>query len=164
MKWSYSPTPLESWVSHFYKQLGIQSPEELDERRIAKSLNIHLIYKEIPSMSYELGRFRSITIDNRLPHKIQREHFYHELGHILRHAGRQIMMPAAFRELQEWDARNFTRYAALPLHLLRKYDLKHPESIEVLSEHFRVTPELCSDRLSKIKNNLYYKFATHSKL
>ena len=154
MIFSYSATPLETWISQFFRQLEIRTPEELDESRIATSLNIHLLYKDLPSMAYEIGRFKSITIDKRLPSFIQREHFYHELCHILRHAGRQIMMPAAFRELQEWDARNFTRYAALPLHMLTSYDFKQPEIIDILSTQFKVTPELCLERLSRIKNNV----------
>ncbi|MFP3467941.1 ImmA/IrrE family metallo-endopeptidase, partial [Leifsonia sp. SIMBA_070] len=87
-------------------------------------------------------RFKSITIDKRLPSSIQREHFYHELCHILRHAGRQIIMPAAFRELQEWDATNFTRYAALPIHMLSSIEFSHPGIIDYLSSQFGVTPEL----------------------
>ncbi|MDA5107868.1 ImmA/IrrE family metallo-endopeptidase [Brevibacillus thermoruber] len=156
MKLKYSPTPLESWVSRFYLSLGIREPNDLVESRIAKALNIFLVYKDVPSMSYEFGRFRSITIDKRLPAKVQRERFYHELCHILRHAGRQIMMPEAFRELQEWDARNFTRYAALPLHMITTFDFKQPGIIEVLSEQFRVTPELCVERLKRIRNRVRY--------
>ncbi|MDC0760572.1 ImmA/IrrE family metallo-endopeptidase [Brevibacillus sp. AG] len=158
MKLSYSPTSLESWISHFYRKLGIKTPDELDEQRIARSLGIHLFYKEIPSMAYEFGRFKSITIDKRLPSLVQREHFYHELCHILRHAGRQIMMPAAFRELQEWDARNFTRYAALPLHMLTSYDFQQADILDVLSNQFKVTPELCQERLNRIKMKLTVNF------
>jgi IrrE N-terminal-like domain len=154
LKLSYFPTSLESWVSYFYKSLGIYHPEDLDERRIARALNIFLVFKEVPSMSYEFGRFRSITIDRRLPAKVQRERFYHELCHILRHAGRQIMMPKAFHELQEWDARNFTRYAALPIHMIKTIDLSQPGIINMLSEKFKVTPELCVDRLSRIKEKV----------
>lgn len=113
-------------------------------------------------MSYELGRFRSITIDKRLPSNVQREHFYHELCHILRHAGRQIMMPEAFRELQEWDARNFTRYAALPLHMITKYDYKQPEIVEVLSEQFKVTPELCEERITRIRDKTKRNYLRNS--
>ncbi|WP_429844551.1 ImmA/IrrE family metallo-endopeptidase [Brevibacillus sp. FIR094] len=154
MKLPYSPTPLEIWISQFYKRLGINTPDELDEHRIARSLGIHLFYKEIPSMAYEFGRFKSITIDTRLPSLMQREHFYHELCHILRHSGRQLMMPAAFRELQEWDARNFTRYAALPLHMITGYDFNQPDILDILSDRFKVTPQLCVERLQKIHDKL----------
>jgi hypothetical protein len=154
LKLTYSPTPLESWVSRFYLSLGIREPIDLVESRIAKALNIFLVYKDVPSMSYEFGRFRSITIDKRLPVKVQRERFYHELCHILRHAGRQILMPEAFRELQEWDARNFTRYAALPLHMITYYDFREPGIVEMLSEQFKVTPELCAERLNRIRDKI----------
>ncbi|WP_429844558.1 ImmA/IrrE family metallo-endopeptidase [Brevibacillus sp. FIR094] len=157
MKLSYSPTSLESWLSHFYRKLGIKTPDELEEQRIARSLGIHLFYKEIPSMAYEFGRFKSITIDKRLPSLMQREHFYHELCHILRHSGRQLMMPAAFRELQEWDARNFTRYAALPLHMLTSYDFRQPEIVDVLSEQFKITSELCIERVRRIREKVKYQ-------
>ncbi|WP_254551082.1 hypothetical protein [Brevibacillus sp. MS2.2] len=65
MDLSYTTPPLETWISQFYKQLGIYVPEELDEQRIARSLGIYLFYKELPSMAYEFGRFKSITIDDR---------------------------------------------------------------------------------------------------
>ncbi|WGV57973.1 ImmA/IrrE family metallo-endopeptidase [Brevibacillus brevis] len=94
-------------------------------------------------MASEFGRFKSKTIDNRLPTLMQREPFYHELYHILRHAGQQIMMPASFRELQESEARNFTMYAAMPLHMLKNYVYTQPEIVVELSEQFRVTLELC---------------------
>ncbi|WP_375154929.1 hypothetical protein [Brevibacillus sp. MS2.2] len=67
------------------------------------------------------------------------------------------MMPAAFRELQEWEARNFTRYAALPLHMLQSYEFKLPEIVEVLSEKFNVSSDLCNERIEKIRNKLYTK-------
>ncbi|MDT3416131.1 Zn-dependent peptidase ImmA (M78 family) [Brevibacillus aydinogluensis] len=152
---TYRPTPLEEWVSQFYCRLSIFHPEDLDETEIARSLGIYLFYKEAPCMSYEFGRFKSITIDKRLKQKVQRERFYHELCHILRHAGRQIMMPEAFRELQERDAKHFTRYAALPLHMLKNFDPHDPYIIENLSERFNVTPELCVDRLQRIKKNIF---------
>ncbi|WP_019123771.1 ImmA/IrrE family metallo-endopeptidase [Brevibacillus massiliensis] len=150
----YRPTPLETWVIDFYGRLGIVEPEDLDEAEIARVLHIYLFYKEVPSQAYENGRFKSITIDKRLPVAKQRERFYHELCHILRHSGRQFMMPEAFRELQERDARNFTRYAALPLHMLKCFDFREPYIIDLLSERFKVTPELCEERMRKIQNNI----------
>ncbi|WP_236611096.1 ImmA/IrrE family metallo-endopeptidase [Halalkalibacterium ligniniphilum] len=69
-----------------------------------------------------MEEIKLIAVNSTLEKEVQREQFYHELAHILRHARRQIMMPKAFRELQEWDANNFTRYAALPLHMLREFN------------------------------------------
>ncbi|UFJ42026.1 ImmA/IrrE family metallo-endopeptidase [Brevibacillus humidisoli] len=150
----YRPTALEAWVVQFYRRLRIEQPEDLAETEIAHSLNIYLSYRDVPSLSYEMGRFKSITIDSRMPSQVQREHFFHELCHLLRHAGRQSMMPAAFRELQERDAHHFTRYAALPLHMLLSFDFRDPGIIENLTERFRVTPELCQKRLEKIRHSL----------
>ncbi|WP_017728198.1 ImmA/IrrE family metallo-endopeptidase [Halalkalibacterium ligniniphilum] len=106
------------------------------------------------SHSIEIGRFKLIAINSELEREVQREQFYHELAHILRHAGRQIMMPKAFRELQEWDANNFTRYAALPLHMLREFNLNDDNIIDQLSEEFKVTKGLCEYRLERIYANL----------
>ena len=104
------------------------------------------------SMCYENGRFQSITVDQRLPLEVQREQFYHELCHILRHCGWQIdIMPSAFRQLQEWDARHFTRYAAIPFHMLELINFDDPNLLENMTTLFKVTPELCVERLLQIK-------------
>ncbi|WP_328591351.1 hypothetical protein [Brevibacillus migulae] len=54
---------------------------------------------------------------------MQKEHFFHELCHILRHAERQ-RMARSISEVQEWVARYFPCYATLPLHLITKYNFK----------------------------------------
>jgi Zn-dependent peptidase ImmA (M78 family) len=153
MKYTYHPTALESWVSRFYRNLNIYTPEDLDEETIAYALDIYLSRKDISSFSYEEGKFKSITIDRRTSPEEQREQFYHELCHILRHAGRQSMMPEAFRELQEWDARHFVRYAAIPFHMLRYIDFNEPDFLLLMAKKFGVTPILCKERIQKIKNN-----------
>lgn len=150
----YRPTALEFWVIQFYKRLRILEPVDINEQKICHALGIHLYYKEASSMSYECGRFKSITIDSRMSKQIQREHFYHELCHILRHAGRQMMMPASFRELQENDARNFTRYASIPLHMIKRFDLKSPDIIWTTAEQFGISEELCVERLGRIKDKM----------
>jgi IrrE N-terminal-like domain len=154
---SYFPTPLELWVSDKYKRMKILKPEDLCEDKIAWIYNIFYFKEPVPSNSFENGKFKSITIDSRIVPPLQREQFYHEWCHILRHVGNQNMMPAAFRELQEYDARNFTRYAAIPFHMLDKYDLRDPFIIEHWQEDFKVTEELCAERLEKLKSKLYFK-------
>lgn len=64
------------------------------------------------------------------------------------------MMPEAFRQLQEWDSRNFVRYAAIPHHMLKFVDLDDPYAVDIMTSMFKVTPELCEERLSGIKNRL----------
>lgn len=154
MKFVYQPTALESWVSRFYQNLNIYTPEDLEEEVIALALNIFLFRRDLSPLAYENGRFKSITIDCRNPVEEQREQFYHELSHILRHAGYQNrMMPEAFRELQEWDARHFVRYAAIPYHMLRFIDFDEPDFLLSMARKFGVTTALCQERIQKIKDN-----------
>jgi Zn-dependent peptidase ImmA (M78 family) len=135
-----------------YKRIRIIKPSDLDEVKIARTFEIFIKRKPVPSsISYQSGRFKSITLNSDLPFEQQREDFYHELCHFLRHAGWQLMMPEAFRELQEWDARHFTRYAAIPYHMLEHFDYTDPDLITNMAETFKVTKELCVERLMKIK-------------
>lgn len=102
------------------------------------------------------GRYRGIILDDRSTHEEQREQFFHELCHILRHVGHQTMMPKAFRELQEWDAKRFTMYAALPYYMLRKYDFNDEHLIYNLVKDFKVTKELVKKRLEQIQRNILF--------
>jgi Zn-dependent peptidase ImmA (M78 family) len=147
----YFPTPLESWVSEKYKRMKMIKPEDICEDKIAWIYNIFYVKKPIPSNSFENGKYKSITIDSRIVPALQREQFYHEWCHILRHAGNQNMMPAAFRELQEYDARNFTRYAAIPYHMLDLYDFRDPQLIDQWQRDFKISAELCNERIQKLK-------------
>jgi IrrE N-terminal-like domain len=147
----YIPTSLELWISQKYIKMKILSPTDLTEEKIAWINKIFLFKKPIGSTSYENGKFKSITIDSRIVPTLQREQFYHEWCHLLRHAGGQIMIPAAFKELQEFDAKNFTKYAAIPYHMISKYDLNDPQIIENWEYDFRVSTELCTERLQNIK-------------
>ncbi len=165
MKLIYQPTALESWVSRLYQNLSIHIPEDLDEDTIATALGIFLFREEISPLAYEEGQFKSITIDCRASSAEQREQFYHELCHILRHVGYQNeMMPAAFRELQEWDARNFVRYAAIPYHMLRFINFSEPDFLQTTAIQFGVTPTLCQERIQKIRDNSMPKFIANFSL
>lgn len=101
-----------------------------------------------------LGRYRDIVIDVREPKEKHREIFFHELCHILRHAGIQSMMPTAFRELQEWDAQHFTQYAAIPHHMLKYIPFQDHDVVNQMSLIFQVSPELCEMRLEQVKRRL----------
>ncbi len=94
-----------------------------------------------------------INIDARLTEQEQREQFFHELCHILRHCGSQLIMPKAFRELQEWDAKRFTKYAAIPFHMLHLFNLKSDYLVNEISESFQVYEDLANDRMEGIYRN-----------
>jgi hypothetical protein len=152
---NYYTTALEDWVTNFYKRLRIIHPKQIDIEYIAKVYDIFL-HKNPRNASYEVvGRYRGITIDSREPSEIQREMFFHEFCHILRHRGIQTMLPSAFRELQEWDARHFTLYAAIPFHMLQYIDFEDTHIIDQMVSIFKVTPELCAERLEQIRNRCF---------
>ncbi|MEH7503251.1 ImmA/IrrE family metallo-endopeptidase [Neobacillus drentensis] len=148
----YNTTTLEDWVTHFYKRLKINRPHQINEDHIARMYEITINRHKLPSYHKVNGRYRGIYIDIRKSKDIQREIFFHELCHVLRHYGIQSNMPNAFRELQEWDARHFTLYAAIPSHMLRFVDLNDEYVIDQMASLFKVTPELCEERLEQIQN------------
>lgn len=61
------------------------------------------------------------------------------------------MMPKAFRELQERDAKHFTLYAMLPYHMLKNYDFEDYSIMELIAHDFKVRNELVNERLNRIK-------------
>lgn len=151
----YPTTPLEDWVTTFYKRIGIQKPSDLQIDIIAEHCDVILIIDEAESSYIITELFQIITVDSRLSPEKQKETFFHELCHILRHEGMQGKMPHMFREWQEWDAVNSTKYAAIPSHMLQyiRLDLNR-DIVTDMVEVFRVTPELCAERLKQIQNRL----------
>ncbi|MFP7469972.1 ImmA/IrrE family metallo-endopeptidase [Niallia taxi] len=150
----YQTTALEDWVTNFYLKLNIHSPQDINEDYIAREQRIFLHRKRIAPFFQIVGRYRGITIDLRETKNKQREVFFHELCHILRHSGNQGMMNKAFRELQEWDTKNFTKYAAIPHHMISYIPLYDENVIEQMANMFKVTPELCEERLNQIKKGI----------
>lgn len=154
---SYSTTELEDWVTNFYIRLKINHPRQINIEYIARQYRIFLHKKPMPANFQVIGRYQGINIDSRESIEVQREMFFHELCHILRHAGVQSMMPEAFRQLQEWDARCFAKYAAIPYHMLNYVDINSPYVIDQMVDIFKVSPELCLERLEQIyrRNKIY---------
>lgn len=150
----YPTTALEDWVTDFYSRLGIMKPDQIKEETIAKRYAIYLHKKPRPAFHEIVGRYRGISVDSRVKKTIQREMFFHELCHILRHAGLQCMMPSAFRELQERDSTHFTKYAAIPHHMIKYIDINDPYVIDQMISIFKVTPELCIERLMQIQKRM----------
>ncbi|MYL39053.1 ImmA/IrrE family metallo-endopeptidase [Halobacillus litoralis] len=151
----YTTTALEDWVLNWYIKHRFVSPKDLNLRKIAMKYEIFLHYKPIQSRYVRFGRYKEIVLNNTLDNLEQREHFFHELCHAVRHAGKQSIMPEAFRELQERDAKHFTLYAALPLHMIKKYDISDPELLERWVNDFGVSYDLCKERLNLIRRRSY---------
>ncbi|KZN99394.1 ImmA/IrrE family metallo-endopeptidase [Pseudobacillus badius] len=160
---NYHTTPLEDWVTQLYIKLEIFHPSQIDEEFIAKKLRIFLHRKPRPSFFEIVGNYLGITIDCRATQEKQREMFFHELCHILRHCGQQSIMPKAFRDLQEWDAQNFVKYAAIPHHLFKYIDFNQHDLEQHMAELFGVSTELCKTRIEQIKNrSCFYSSTTRN--
>jgi len=99
----YRTTPLEDWVTAFYKRISIQKPSDLQIDIITEQCDVILIIDGAESSYIITDLFQIITVDSRLSPEKQKETFFHELCHILRHEGMQGKMPRMFREWQEWD-------------------------------------------------------------
>lgn len=143
---------LDEKITTFYKSNGIYTPDHIDEREIARKLDIHLIYSDKRCYASKSEDFKLININKHLTRQQQRERFFHELGHIMMHTGCQYTHNS-LRDHQEHDAANFTRYAAIPLHMLTFVDFNSPYLIENMAATFKVSKELCKERL----NDVYLK-------
>jgi len=150
----YTTTALEDWVTLRYSKQHIKTSSDIDIKRIARFYSIYIHYKLMPARYDIFGRYKAIVLDARVSVPEQREQFFHELCHILRHVGHQSMMPKAFRELQEWDANLFTMYAALPYYMVKNYDFENPYLIHDLAYDFKVTEGLCKKRMEQIQRNI----------
>jgi Zn-dependent peptidase ImmA (M78 family) len=134
--------------------MGIITPEDIELRTISYKLGIHLTFTELRSYSRDEGNFKISNINKNLDQTSQREIFFHELCHILRHEGYQYKrMPSDFRDLQEWDAYRFTRYAAIPLHMLKYLNWKSPFLVKEMSRLFTISEEVCQSRIEHIYRN-----------
>ncbi|UOQ95145.1 ImmA/IrrE family metallo-endopeptidase [Halobacillus shinanisalinarum] len=148
---AYTTTELEDWVSHWYKKRRFLYPVDLNIKKIAMEYEIFIHYKPLKTVYARFGGYKEIVINSSLNYIDQREQFFHELCHAVRHVGKQTMMTAAFRELQERDAKHYTLYAALPHHMVKNYNLNDPEIIERWSNDFKISQGLCEERLKQIK-------------
>ncbi|WP_018931328.1 ImmA/IrrE family metallo-endopeptidase [Gracilibacillus lacisalsi] len=157
MSYTYKPFDLEKWIANHYLKKGITTPSQMDIHKIARSFEIQLGFREKRSYSFTYGRSKIISIDSRLKIEEQHEQFFHELCHILRHCGSQLIMPKAFRDLQEWDAKRFTRYAAIPFHMLHLFDFKSNYLVNDMAQSFKINPGIVKARLEGINRNRHLK-------
>lgn len=150
----YKTTALEDWITERYLRMNIKEAPDINIKRIARIYDISIHYKPMPARYDIFGRYRGIVLDSRVSVPEQREQFFHESCHVLRHVGHQSMMTKAFRELQEWDANRFTMYAALPYYMVKNYNFEDPQIIINLAHNFKVTEDLCKKRMEHIKRNI----------
>jgi len=156
-------TLLGDWVTKFYKRLRIYHPKEINEEYICRQLRIFLKRKTAPASYEVVGRYQGINIDSRAAPDEQRIMFFHELCHILRHCGNQLLMPEMFRQLQEFDANNFARIAAIPNHMLN-IDFNSIDIVAQMVEIFHVPSKIYEDRIYQIKSRVDVKMLLYENL
>ncbi|MNW53131.1 hypothetical protein D3C74_306800 [compost metagenome] len=154
----YEATYLEHSIENLYLKNDITEPQHITIERIAAALNVWIYSSAQRSKAYESAAgLRSVLLDKRLPLKEQRIELLHEVGHLLRHAGNQTIMPRAFIELQEADADQFVLYASMPFFMLSRLNLPalYNDALLYLSDIFEVPIYLARKRLNQIIRRNY---------
>ncbi|MEK4117649.1 ImmA/IrrE family metallo-endopeptidase [Paenibacillus sp. FSL W8-0919] len=148
---NYYETTLEQWISDRYRINNIIHPEDLDLDRISDAFLVDLQYDQCPPFSDNEDRV--IFLNKKDPYPIARMVFFHELCHVLRHAGDQRRMNKLFRDGQEADAKAFMLYASMPYYMISQLDIPENQSdaIYYLAKTFRVPPKLAKQRLLQIQ-------------
>ncbi|MEK4060990.1 MULTISPECIES: ImmA/IrrE family metallo-endopeptidase [Paenibacillus] len=154
----YKKTHLEQFIEHIYLDHHITSPEQITIHDLSIKLNINVQYSPISSRAYEsVSGMRCILLDSRISPIRQRFDFLHELCHMLRHVGNQIVLPNQFVKAQEEDAHKFVLYATMPYFMIRAYVLSddYNQAIHQLSSIFGVPREMAKLRFDQILRREY---------
>ncbi|MCE3203505.1 ImmA/IrrE family metallo-endopeptidase [Paenibacillus sonchi] len=152
----YIRTHLEDFVEQLYLKHEIFTPAEITISNISRQMNIVVEYttaKHFKGVSFRApsGRF-IILLDKNRSRQEQRVDFFHELGHLLRHAGNQLVMPDSFLQYQEADTEQFALYALMPFSMLKQLELSsdRKQAIQQIATAFTVGIELASKRFDQI--------------
>lgn len=155
----YKLTELERKVENLYREKGLLNPSDLEIKKIAKALDIHIDYStsEGPQRAIWDDETAVIFLNPNLPERTKRDIFFHELSHPLMHCGDQsIMKNTSFRELQEFQANQFRLYAAIPFFMLKELKLPKYENqiIHFIERVFNVSHNLAKQRFEQIKRRI----------
>lgn len=150
----YQKTVLEQFVEDMYESLGILTPCQITVDELAHQLNVWIHYADVKSRALEsIGGMYSMFLDSRLSPEDQRIDFLHELCHLLRHAGNQIVLPELFTKMQEAEAERFVLYAAIPFSMVSRLPIpaQYNEAVSFIAKTFKVPVELAEIRLNQIQ-------------
>lgn len=149
----YKKTHLEQFVEQLFIEHNIVNPEQITIQSLSSAFNIYVRYAPIGSRAYESDSgMRCILLDSRFAPMKQRLDFLHELCHLLRHAGNQLIMPDFFVQAQEVDAEKFVLYASMPYFMLNPQQLPedYNQAIEQLSIIFGVPRKMAKVRFDQM--------------
>ncbi len=150
----YQETHLEEWINSKYQSSGLLDAEQHDIERIAEAFDIELVYAACPSFSDNEDRV--IFLNKFTDDAMARVIFFHELCHVLRHAGDQRVMPSLFKHAQEAEADQFVLYAAVPFYMFVKLPIpdQRSEAIPYIAEAFHIPLALAEQRLDQIQRRV----------
>ncbi|MFE8697931.1 ImmA/IrrE family metallo-endopeptidase [Cytobacillus sp. FJAT-53684] len=152
----YQMTTLENKIQELYSYLSISSPEDIEIYCIAEKLDIWIHYWSRGSKMQCTDGLYSIVLDERKIFKEQRQDFFHELGHVIRHVGNQNKMYEHFKNLQEYQANNFMYHFCVPTFMLLNYNLTNymnvNDGVDFVSDTFNVTKGFAKKRLVHFRN------------
>lgn len=149
---NYQTTLLEDWIKEFYSRIGIYHPRQLDLHTVANRMGYSVVYQDMSSRFYE----DQVIIDMKLLPQEQWQEFAHEVCHLERHAGNQLVMPQPFVELQEYQANLFAYHFCVPSFMLLKLAIpeSNKQAIYFLANTFNVTLDFAEYRLELFKNRI----------
>lgn len=151
---NYFKTPLEQSIQDVYLENGILTPADLTIERVSEMFQVDVLSEQI--ITFSDNQSMVIFLQSAVEETEKRKSFYHELGHVLRHAGDQRLMPKLFRQLQEADAERFCLYAAMPFFMFERITLPAEEETAAgyVSKLFKVPPEFALQRLRQIQRRI----------
>ncbi|MDU0332573.1 ImmA/IrrE family metallo-endopeptidase [Paenibacillus sp. 3LSP] len=150
----YQMTILEEFLESTYAAAGIIYPHQISVEELSLRLNVWVHYRPIGSRALEAtSGMYSMFLDERLPPNQQRLDFLHELCHLLRHAGNQMVLPETFTQMQENEAEHFVLYAAMPFSMISRLEVpdRLGQAKLFLAETFGVPIELAEQRLDQLQ-------------
>lgn len=150
----YRMTILEESLEATYATAGIIYPHQITVRELSQRLNVWVHFRSVSSRALEAASgMYSMFLDDRLPPDRQRLDFLHELCHLLRHAGNQMVLPESYTRMQEIEAEHFVLYAAMPFSMIRRMEIPdgRGSAIAVITESFNVPADLAEQRLDQLQ-------------
>ncbi|HLT41993.1 MAG TPA: ImmA/IrrE family metallo-endopeptidase [Sphingobacteriaceae bacterium] len=155
----YRPSETERWISDVYQQNGIYHPRDLSIAAVAEIFNVIIKLYDGPVFAeWEEGSYSFIFLNRNKSLVEQKNEFFHELCHPLRHVGRQNELPRLFQELQEMQASKFQLIAAMPVYLIQQVPCQRywEQYINNLAYQFEQPAKFVERRIQQIADKINY--------
>jgi len=148
------------WITGRYKQNYILTPADLTIYAVSSSFNVQTHYICGPTFADWDDDYSFIFLDNRKNLEEQRQDFFHEFCHPLRHVGDQESLPKLFVEMQEAEAAQFQLYAAMPFYMVEQIEVTpnmHYYILE-LSRLFILPYDFVRRRVEQIQRRIFREY------